>query len=67
MRFFTFAMACLVASARNNLANQLTSLKTMVQSTGEWDTNNMVEVISNRKTELEGALESKTMSKREVA
>jgi len=39
----------------------------MVQSTGEWDVNNMIEVISNRKVELEDALEAKTMSKDEVA
>merc|ERR1719454_1403448 len=67
MRFISFAMALLMANAKSNLANQLTSLKSVVQATGEWDTNNMIEVISNRKVELEGALEAKTMSKDEVA
>merc|ERR1719198_1476119 len=68
MRFITFAVAVLCASAKNsNLANQLTSLKTMVQSTSEWDVNNMIDVISTRKVELEDALEAKTMSKDEVA
>merc|ERR1719198_248973 len=68
MRFITFAVAVLCASAKNsNLANQLTSLKTMVQSTSEWDVNNMIDVISTRKVELEHALEAKTMSKDEVA
>jgi hypothetical protein len=68
MRFITFAVAVLCASAKNsNLANQLTSLKSMVQSTSEWDVNNMIDVISTRKVELEDALEAKTMSKDEVA
>merc|ERR1719446_1000109 len=68
MKFASFAIAALlsVASARNNLANQLTSLKGMVQATGEWDTNNMIDVISARKIELEAAFEAGTMSKAEV-
>jgi len=37
MKFVSLAVACLVAvSAKTNLANQLTSLKTMVQSTGNF-------------------------------
>ena len=68
MRFLSLAAACLLSvSAKNNLANQLTSLKSMVQATGEWETNNMIDVISARKVELEGALQDKTMSKAEVA
>lgn len=68
MRFISLAVAALLSvSAKNNLANQLTSLKSMVQATGEWDTNNMIDVISARKVELEGALQDKTMSKAEVA
>jgi len=69
MRFASIAVAALlsVASAKNNLANQLTSLKSMVQATGEWNTNNMIDVISTRKIELEGALQAGTMSKAEVA
>jgi len=39
----------------------------MVQSTGKWDTNNMIEVISTRKTELESELAAGNMSKAEVA
>jgi len=68
MKFISLAVACLVAvSAKTNLSNQLTSLKTMVQSTGKWDTNNMIEVISTRKTELESELAAGNMSKAEVA
>ena len=68
MRFISLAVAALLSvSAKNNLANQLTSLKSMVQATGEWETNNMIDVISARKVELEGALKDKTMSKAEVA
>lgn len=68
MRFLSLAVAALLSvSAKNNLANQLTSLKSMVQATGEWETNNMIDVISARKVELEGALKDKTMSKAEVA
>lgn len=69
MRFASIAIAALlsVASAKNNLADQLTSLKSMVQATGEWNTNNMIDVISARKIELEGALQAGTMSKAEVA
>ena len=68
MRFASIAIACLLSvSAKNNLANQLTSLKSMVQATGEWDTNNMISSISTRKVELEDALEAGTMSKAEVA
>ena len=68
MKFISPAVACLVAvSAKTNLSNQLTSLKTMVQSTGKWDTNNMIEVISTRKTELESELAAGNMSKAEVA
>jgi hypothetical protein len=68
MRFASIAIACLLSvSAKNNLANQLTSLKSMVQATGEWDTNNMISSISARKIELEDALEAGTMSKAEVA
>jgi len=69
MRFTSIAIAALlsVASAKNNLADQLTSLKSMVQATGEWNTNNMIDVISARKIELEGALQAGTMSKAEVA
>lgn len=68
MRFLSLAVAALLSvSAKNNLANQLTSLKSMVQATGEWETNNMIDVISARKIELEGALKDKTMSKAEVA
>ena len=68
MKFISLAVACLVAvSAKTNLANQLTSLKTMVQSTGKWDTNNMIDVISTRKTELESELAAGNMSKAEVA
>ena len=68
MKFISLAVACLVAvSAKTNLSNQLTSLKTMVQSTGKWDTNNMIEVISTRKTELESELAAGNMSKTEVA
>jgi len=39
----------------------------MVQATGEWNTNNMIDVISTRKIELERALQAGTMSKVEVA
>ena len=67
MRFISFAVAMLCVSAESNLANQLTSLRSMVQSTSEWDTNNMIDVISARKTELDDALKAKTMSKDEVA
>ena len=68
MRFLSLAVAALLSvSAKNNLANQLTSLKSMVQATGEWETNNMIDVISARKIALEGALTDKTMSKAEVA
>ena len=69
MRFASIAIAALlsVASAKNNFADQLTSLKSMVQATGEWNTNNMIDVISARKIELEGALQAGTMSKAEVA
>ena len=68
MKFISLAVACLVAvSAKTNLSNQLTSLKTMVQSTGKWDTNNMIDVISTRKTELESELAAGNMSKAEVA
>merc|ERR1719163_1123361 len=67
MRFLSLAMACLMVSAESNLANQLNSLKSMVKATGEWDTNNMIEVISYRKEELQDALDAKTMSKDEVA
>ena len=68
MRFASLAIACLLSvSAKDNLANQLTSLKSMVQATGEWDTNNMISSISARKIELEDALEAGTMSKAEVA
>jgi len=68
MRFASIAIACLLSvSAKDNLANQLTSLKSMVQATGEWDTNNMISSISARKIELEDALEAGTMSKAEVA
>jgi len=69
MRFASIAITALlsVASAKNNLADQLTSLKSMVQATGEWNTNNMIDVISARKIELEGALQAGTMSKAEVA
>merc|ERR1719398_585733 len=68
MRFASIAIACLLSvSAKDNLANQHTSLKSMVQATGEWDTNNMISSISARKIELEDALEAGTMSKAEVA
>ena len=67
MRFFSFAVAALCVSAKTNLADQLTSLKTMVHATSEFDTNNMIDVISTRKAELEDALAAETMSKDEVA
>ena len=68
MKFISLAVACLVAvSAKSNLANQLTSLKTLVQSTGKWDTNNMIDVISTRKAELESELAAGNLSKAEVA
>ena len=69
MRFITLAVAALIGnvSASNIRANQLTSLKSMVRNTGEWDANTMILTISDRKVQLERALDNGSMSKQEVA
>ena len=70
MRFISLAVAALISntSAKDEtLMNQLSSLKQIVRNTDEWNTDNMVSVISARKDELEMDLKNKNKSKKEVA
>ena len=70
MRFVSLAVAALISntSAKDEtLINQLSSLKQIVRNTDEWNTDNMVSVISARKDELEMDLKNKNKSKKEVA
>merc|ERR1740117_1776998 len=70
MKFISLAIAALIsntAAKDENLINQLSSLKQIVRNTDEWNTDNMVSVISARKDELEMDLKNKNKSKKEVA
>jgi len=70
MRFISLAVAALIsntAAKDETLINQLSSLKQIVRNTDEWNTDNMVSVISARKDELEMDLKNKNKSKKEVA
>ena len=67
MRFISLAVAALISntSAKDEtLINQLSSLKQIVRNTDEWNTDNMVSVISARKDELEMDLKNKNKSKK---
>jgi hypothetical protein len=70
MRFISAAVAVFIASSSakdTTLINQLSSLKSIVRETEEWDTNNMISAISARKEELEMDLKKENKSKKEVA
>ena len=69
MRFASFAIAALVGavSTKSIVHDQLTSLKSLVRSTGDFETNSMVLAISDRKAQLERGLENGTMDRQVVA
>jgi hypothetical protein len=69
MRFASFAIAALVGavSTKSIVHDQLTSLKSLVRSTGDFETNSMVLAISDRKAVLERGLENGTMDRQVVA
>jgi len=70
MRFISLAVAALISTSSakdETLINQLSSLKQVVRNTDEWNTDNMVSLISARKDELEMDLKNKNKSKKEVA
>ena len=70
MRFISAAVALFISASSakdTTLINQLTSLKAIVRETEEWDTNNMINAISERKDELAMNLKEKKKSKKEVA
>merc|ERR1719223_1250984 len=69
MRFASFAIAALIGavSTKSIVHDQLTSLKSLVRSTGDFETNSMVLAISDRKAQLERGLDNGTMDRQVVA